>query len=61
MPLRDKASEANSFQGWLVLNSSGQAYIFWFDERDHTDWIQPENAVYYTIIDGGQNSLNFIN
>ena len=59
-PLSDKASEANSFQGRLVLNTSGQAYIFWLDERDRTDWRQPGNAVYYTTIDG-QNSLNFIN
>ena len=59
-PLSDKASEANSFQGRLVLNTSGQAYIFWLDERDRTDWRQPGNAVYYTTNDG-QNGLNFIN
>ncbi len=59
-PLSDKASEANSFQGRLALNSSGQAYVFWLDERDRTDWRQPGNAVYYTTIDG-QNSLGFIN
>ena len=59
-PLSDKASEANSFQGRLVLNPSGQTYVFWLDERDRTDWRQPGNAVYYTTIDG-QNSLDFIN
>ena len=37
-PLSDQASEANSFQGRLVLNSSGLAYVFWLDERDRTDW-----------------------
>ncbi len=59
-PLSDKAAEANSFQGRLVLNSSGQAYVFWLDERDRTDWRQPGNAVYYTTIDG-QNSFDFLN
>ena len=59
-PLSEQASEANSFQGRLVLNSSGLAYVFWLDERDRTDWRQLGNAVYYTTIDG-QNSPNFIN
>ena len=59
-PLSDQASETNSFQGRLVLNSSGQAYVFWLDERDRTDWRQLGNAVYYTAIDG-QNSQNYIN
>lgn len=59
-PLSDKASEANSFRGRLVLNSSDQVYIFWLDERNRTDWKQPGNTVYYTTIDG-QNSLDFIN
>lgn len=49
-PLSDKASEANSFQGRLALNPSGQAYVFWHDERNRTDWKQPGNAIYYTII-----------
>jgi hypothetical protein len=59
VPLSDKASEANSFQGHLVLNSAGQAYIFWHDERNRTDWKQPGNAIFYTIING-QNGLNFV-
>jgi hypothetical protein len=50
-PLSDKASEANSFQGRLALNPSGQAYVFWHDERNRTDWRRPGNAIYYTIID----------
>ncbi|CAH1385271.1 sialidase family protein [Candidatus Nitrotoga sp. M5] len=59
-PLSNNASEANSSQGRLLLNSSDQAYIFWLDERDRTDWRQPGNSVYYTIIDG-QSSHDFIN
>ena len=50
-PLSDKATEANSFQGRLVLSPSGQAYVFWHDERNRTDWRQPGNAIYYTTID----------
>ena len=49
-PLSDQASEANSFQGRLMLNPSGQAHIFWLDERDRTDWRQIGNAIYYTAI-----------
>jgi len=51
-PLSDKASEANSFQGRLVLSPSGQAYVFWHDERDRSDWRQPGNTIYYTTITG---------
>ncbi|MGR9012569.1 MAG: sialidase family protein [Gammaproteobacteria bacterium] len=51
-PVSDKASEANSFQGRLALNSSGQAYVFWHDDRNRTDWKQPGNAIYYTTISG---------
>lgn len=58
-PLSDKASEANSFQGRLALNSSGQTYVFWHDERNRTDWKQPGNAIYYTTING-QSGLNFV-
>lgn len=58
-PLSDKASEANSFQGRLALNPSGQAYVFWHDERNRTDWRQPGNAIYYTTIDG-QSGLDFV-
>jgi hypothetical protein len=58
--LSDQASEANSFEGRLILNASGQAHIFWLDERDRTDWRQPGNSIYYTTV-GGQNSLNFAN
>lgn len=57
-PLSDKASEANSFQGRLVLNPSGQPYVFWHDERNRTDWRQPGNTIYYTTING-QSGLNF--
>jgi hypothetical protein len=49
-PLSDKASEANNFQGRLVLNSFGQAFAFWHDERDRTDWQQLGNSIYYTNI-----------
>jgi len=56
-PLSDKAAEANSFQGRLVLNRSGQAYVFWHDERDRSDWKQSGNAIYYTTIDA-QRGLN---
>jgi len=58
-PLSDKASEANSFQGRLALNPSGQAYVFWHDERNRIDWKQPGNAIYYTTING-QSGLNFV-
>ncbi len=58
-PLSDKASEANSFQGRLVLNSSGQPYVFWHDERNRTDWRKPGNTLYYTAINA-QNGLNFV-
>lgn len=51
-PLSDKASEANSFQGRLALNPKGQAYVFWHDERNRTDWKQPGNSIYYTTISG---------
>jgi hypothetical protein len=51
-PLSDKLSEANSFQGRLALSPSGQAYVFWHDERNRTDWRQPGNAIYYTTISG---------
>ena len=51
-PISDKASEANSFQGRLALNSSGQAYVFWHDDRNRIDWKQPGNAIYYTTING---------
>ena len=57
-PLSDKATEANSFQGRLVLNQSGQPYVFWHDERDRSDWRQPGNTIYYTTING-QKRLNF--
>lgn len=60
VPLSDKASEANSFQGRLILSPSGQAYIFWLDERDRTDWRQPGNAIYFTKIDD-QGNANFVN
>ncbi len=49
-PLSDKAAEANSFEGRLALNSSGQVYAFWHDDRDRTDWKQLGNAIYYTTI-----------
>ncbi len=58
-PLSDKASEANSFQGRLALNPPGQAYVFWHDERNRTDWKQPGNAIYYTTING-QRGLDFV-
>ncbi|MCK9396806.1 MAG: glycoside hydrolase [Methylobacter sp.] len=51
-PLSDKASEANSFQGRLALSPAGQAYVFWHDERNRTDWKQPGNSIYYTTISG---------
>lgn len=50
-PISDKAGEANSFQARLVLNHKDQAYVFWHDERDRTDWRQLGNAIYYTRID----------
>jgi len=58
-PLSDKASEANSFQGRLAVNPSGQAHVFWHDERNRIDWKQPGNAIYYTTING-QSGLNFV-
>ncbi len=58
MPLSGKAPEANSFQGRLAVNSAGQVYVFWHDERNRTDWRQAGNAVYYTTING-QTGLNF--
>lgn len=59
-PVSDKASEANSSGGRLALSPSGEAYIFWLDERDRTDWRQPGNAMYFTTIDG-QGGVNFVN
>ncbi|MGZ4980807.1 MAG: sialidase family protein [Methylobacter sp.] len=47
--------EANSFQGHLALNPSGQAYVFWHDERSRTDWTHIGNAIYYTTIDNRGN------
>jgi len=58
-PLSDKASEANSFQGRLVLNPSGQPYVFWHDERNRTDCRKPGNTLYYTAINA-QIGLNFV-
>jgi len=58
-PLSDKASEANSFQGRLVLSPSGQPYVFWHDERDRSDWRQSGNTIYYTTING-QSGLNTV-
>jgi len=57
LPLSEKASEANSFQGRLSLSSSGQVYAFWHDERDRMDWRRPGNAIYYRTI-GGQSNLD---
>ncbi len=51
VPISDKAGEANSFQARLVLNHQDQAYVFWHDERDRTDWRQLGNAIYFTHID----------
>ncbi|MGZ4999678.1 MAG: sialidase family protein [Methylomonas sp.] len=51
VPISDKASEANSFQARLILNHQDQAYVFWHDERDRTDWRQLGNAIYSTRID----------
>lgn len=51
-PLSDKATEAISFQGRLVLSPSGQPYVFWHDERDRSDWRQSGNTIYYTAING---------
>lgn len=48
VPLSDKAAEANTFQGKLVLNPKGQVEAFWHDERDRTDWKQSGNSVYYS-------------
>ena len=47
LPVSDKADEANSFQGRLAVSPSDQAYLFWHDERDRTDWRQPGNSIYY--------------
>ena len=58
-PLSDKATEANSFQGRLVLSPTGKAYVFWHDERNRNDWKLPGNTIYYTIFDG-QNSQNLV-
>lgn len=59
-PVSDQAAEANSFEGRLVLSSSGKVYIFWLDERNRTDWKQPGNAIYFATIDGqgGANPVN---
>ncbi|MDO9170187.1 MAG: exo-alpha-sialidase [Methylobacter sp.] len=57
-PLSDKAAEANSFQGRLALSPSGQAYVFWHDERDQTDPRPHGNAIYYTTLDD-RGLLNF--
>lgn len=59
-PLSNKASEANSSLGHLVLSPAGKVYIFWLDERDRTDWRKPGNAMYFTTI-VGQGDVDFIN
>lgn len=48
MPVSDKASEANTYQGQLATSPAGQVYAFWHDERDRTDWKQAGNAIYLT-------------
>jgi len=53
-PVSDKAAEANSFQGRLLLSPSDQTYVYWHDERDRTDWRQAGNSIYYATI----NALN---
>ncbi len=59
LPLSDKASEANSFQGRVVLSPVGQTYAFWHDERDRTDWKKTGNTIYYTTINGS-NPVNLV-
>ncbi len=54
-PLSGATPEANSFQGRLALNPSGQVYVFWHDERSRTDWRQLGNAIYYSAIDNRGN------
>lgn len=58
--LSKKASEAISFLGRLGLSPSGQAYAFWLDERDRTDWRKPGYSIYSTML-GNENGFNLVN
>lgn len=55
--LSDKANEAITFQGTLAINRRDQAYVFWHDDRDRTDYKQLGNSVYYTTLNNGDANL----
>lgn len=54
--LSKKAPEAISFLGRLALSPSGQAYAFWLDERDRTDWRKPGYSIYSIMLGNGNTS-----
>jgi hypothetical protein len=58
--LSKKALEETSYLGKLALSSSGQVYVFWLDERDHTDWRKPGYSIYSTML-GNRNTSALVN
>jgi hypothetical protein len=57
VPISDRAAEANTYQGQLTVSPAGQAYAFWHDERDRTDWKQAGNAIYFTTSNAPQSDF----
>lgn len=55
-PISGKTEEANIYQGKLISDADGQAYVFWHDERDRTDWKQAGNSIYSTVLDAHSSS-----
>jgi len=49
-PVGGTVEEANIYQGKLLPGGERQAYVFWHDERDRSDWRQAGNAIYSTVL-----------
>lgn len=56
--LSDKAEQANTFQASIAINKRDQAFIFWHDDRDRTDYQQLGNSIYYAQIVDGVTTAN---
>ncbi len=54
--LSKKALEAISFLGRLTLSPSGQAYTFWLDKRDRSDWRKPGYSIYSALLSNKSGS-----
>jgi hypothetical protein len=52
--LSKNTPERISFLGRLAESPSGQVYIFWLDERDHTDWRKPGYSIYSADLSNGK-------